>query len=923
MKGLSPIRQIALVLALLLATVVVTAGGLSSYRKIQTFQPLGFEVTAEAGAWLVTDVSYDATSLQPGDRILLVNGDGPGRVDDLNQRLGRRSENELVVMRAGELQTLTHRPPPLEIDFSYLILALTACIYLLIGFYTLLRDLRPPAILFFVWCLVSSAVYLITVTPPFDWLDRGSYALAELALILLAPLTLHLFSVFPRPLAAPGRLRRLIPFFYLPATFLALLQADLMFFNGALLFGGSVATALPVLDQLDLLHLVLFGLTAAGVLAWRHLRLPDPEPQRQATWIALGTAGGYIPFLALYVAPHLFDLTWPALPTALAVLPLALVPLTFSYAILRYKLWDIGIVVRDTLSLSLTILLGVSGFALANLVVNRMVPEDLALGRNLLVFVSGLMIAGLMIPTRRSVGRSLERLQYRDSFSRRGALADFGREILEERDSERLTSQLSEKLAECLEIEPIDLLLVREDGLAPQLEQSALPSLLQTELFDDSFWERAVTPLSAIGFAGEDPAERHLFSAGFRYAFPLMVRQERLGVFVAGYKSNGIPLSSDDLDLLRNLLNQTALALENARLVDEVRRQLAEVLRLQQFSQGIIDSSPAGIAVLDRGGRILSSNQSFAQLVGRPAELIEGKALGDVLPSLTLPQPEDGLREVRVGEGDAERFFQVSTAPIQGSEPAGDRVLVVQDVSERVAMEHALEERDRLAALGVLAAGVAHEVNTPITGISSYAQMLLADTSQEDPHYGLLKKVEKQTFRAARLVNNLLNFARKRSGERTQLDLVPLVGESLDLLQERLSSRQVSLIWQPPRDPVEVFANESEMQQVFTNLILNGIDAMGRDGGVLTIDITHNESMASVGIEDTGSGISHEKLATIFRPFYSTKIAQGGTGLGLSISHDIVRRHGGDLRVISQPGKGSRFIVELPRKEIVGTEDAV
>jgi len=922
MKGLSPLRQISLVLALVLATIVVTAGGFSSFRKIQTFQPLGFETSLEAGSWLVTDVSA-ATDLEQGDRILLVNGDGPGRVSDLHQSLSRRSESELVVMRGESLLTVSHQPPPLQIDFSYLILALTACIYLLIGFYTLLRDLRPPAILFFVWCLVSSAVYLITVTPPFDWLDRGGYVLEELARILLAPLTLHLFSVFPRPLAEAGRLRKLIPFLYLPAAFLVLLQADLVFFTGALLFGGAVASALPVLDQLELLHLAIFGLAATGVLAWRLLRTPEPEPQRQATWIALGTAGGYIPFLALYVAPRLLDVSWPALPAALAVLPLALVTLTFSYAILRYKLWDIGVVVRDTMSLSLTILLGVSGFALANLAVNRMVPEDLALGRNLLVFVSGLMIAGLMVPTRRSVGRSLERLQYRDSFDNRSALAEFGREILEERDLKRLTLRLSERIAECLEIEPIDLLYLQGEHLIPQTDRPGLPSRMRAELLDDRLWEGDVTPLAAIGFADANPAERRLFAAGFRYAFPLRVRAERLGIFVAGYKSEGIPLSSDDLDLLRNLLNQTALAIENARLLDEVHRQLAEVLRLQQFSQGIIDSSPAGIAVLDPDGRILSSNHAFGLLVGHPAQSIEGGSLHELLPTLALPRPEEGIRELHIGEGESRRYLQVSTAPIQGSHTDGDRVLIVQDVSERVAMENALEERERLATLGVLAAGVAHEVNTPITGISSYAQMLLADTAQEDPRYGLLKKVEKQTFRAARIVNNLLNLARKRSGERHQLDIVPLLSESLDLLLEKLADRRVSLVWEPPTEKVEVFGNEGELQQVFTNLILNGVDAMGREGGTLTVDVTCDETWTSVGIEDTGSGIAPAELENIFRPFYSTKIAQGGTGLGLSISHDIVRQHGGDVRVVSDPGNGSRFVVELPCKEIVGTEDAV
>jgi PAS domain S-box-containing protein len=925
MPDLTRFRQMGLALTLLFATLVVAVGGTSSYRKILSFQPLGFEYETRAGSWLVTSVDADTDKpvIESGDRILLVNGDGPGVVSGLDRALGRRADSEIVVMRSGELLTLEYQPPPLRIDFAYLILALTACVYLLIGFYTLLRDLRPPTLLFLLWCLTSAAVYLITVTPPYDWLDRASYMLEELARIVLAPLTLHLFTVFPQPLAGLGRLRRATPFLYIPASFLALLQADLVFFNGANLFGGAVASALPLLDRLELLHLAVFGLCAVFVLVRRLMRTEDPAAQRQATWIAIGTATGYVPFLALYVAPLLVGLDWPQLPSALAVLPLAVVPLTFSYAILRYKLWDIGVVVRDTLSLSLTILLGVSGFALANLVVDRVIPDDLALGRNLLVFASGLMIAGLMVPTRRSVNRSLERLQYRDSFNRRRELESFGRELLEERDLERLTSRLRDRILDCLDTEPSNLLLVRQDGFEIQLPESGLPRIFTSAVFDGEFWSKDVVPLSAISLIESDPCERRLFAAGYRYAFPLKVREQLLGIFLVGHQTDGIPLSSDDLQLLRRVCDQTALALDNSRLLERVQRQLDEVGRLQQFSQSIIDSSPAGIAVLDAQNRILSANSAFARIVGSAPGSLEGAPLSALLPEADLPAPEDGIREIRHGHGDDQQYLQVSTATIRGSSPEDGRVLVVQDVSERVAMEHALEESDRLAALGVLAAGVAHEVNTPITGISSYAQMLLADTTEEDPHYPLLKKVEKQTFRAARIVNNLLNFARKRSGERAPLDIVALLDECLDLSRERLSRRGISLLWEPPGKPVDVFGNESELQQVFTNLILNAIDAMaGQEEGRLTVEIARDEQWASVSIEDSGTGIAPEELESIFRPFYSTKVAQGGTGLGLSISHDIIRRHGGDVRVVSTPGRGSRFVVELPRKETPGTEEA-
>ena len=177
------------------------------------------------------------------------------------------------------------------------------------------------------------------------------------------------------------------------------MQADLMLLDGRILFGGQIAGAIALLDRLEIFHLVVFGLSAAAVLIWR-LRRGDrqDEAHRQATWIAIGMVAGYLPFALLYMVPFALGAKLPEALVVVTVLPLGLVPLTFAYAILRYKLWDIGIVVRDAASLSLTVLVGVIGFSLANLTINRVLPDETILARNLMSFISGLVIAGMMLP---------------------------------------------------------------------------------------------------------------------------------------------------------------------------------------------------------------------------------------------------------------------------------------------------------------------------------------------------------------------------------------------------------------------------------------------------------------------------------------------------------------------------------------------
>lgn len=918
-------RALKLSLSLLLAAAAVILGGLSFYRKVQTFQPLGFTARMPGGAARVESVVDRRTGLLPGDRVLLVDGVEVAAEPDFARHLESKAESLLTVLRAEQLVQVRYQRPPLAVDLPYLLLALIGVGYLLIGLYTLLKHGERPGFLFYLWCLASAVFYLFAQTPPADLLFRVIFVGDELARIFLPALTLHLFLVFPAPVLEDRRWRGLLPFLYLPSALFLVLQLDLAL-GLRWLVGHPTAAALRTLDHLEIYHLMAYALASVLLLAWRIGRGRTWEQQRQLQWVAFGLAGGYLPFFLLYVVPMALGFARPQLLTSVAVLPLGLVPVAFAYAILRYKLWDIEIIVRDTISATVTLLLGIIGFSLVNLAIVRGVPQELSLARNLLSFAAGLAIAGLLVPTRRSIAGTLERLHYRRSFGKRRALSDFGKELLHERDLGRLCTALLQQIEEGVELERANLYLVQGSALAPVRPEPGLPARLTADALGDGLWQENFLHLSGVALPTEPPsAAQRLFVGGYRYAFPLHVLGSRVGIVLTGYKKDRDPLNSEDAELIRHLLNQAALAIENAQLLGQLHHQLEEVLRLQRYNEGIFESSPAGIAVLDPNCRVVSVNAAFVQLAGRERAALVGQPLAEVLPVSPLPHPGEAPVEVSFCDAlGAERHLQLSLADFSGAGTAdgiGENlaVLVVHDVSERVAMERALKEKDRLAALGMLAAGVAHEVNTPITGISSYAQMLLAETAESDPHYDILKKVERQTFRAARIVNNLLEFAKNRQNERRPVVLAPLITESLDLLGDRLGKRRIELDWQPPAPPtaespaITVLGCDGELQQVFTNLLLNALQAMNEKGGKLTVRLEADLTAARVHIEDTGPGIPLERLTQVFEPFYSTKLASGGTGLGLAISHDIVRRHGGSLKAASEPGAGARFTVELPR----------
>jgi len=241
-------------------------------------------------------------------------------------------------------------------------------------------------------------------------------------------------------------------------------------------------------------------------------------------------------------------------------------------------------------------------------------------------------------------------------------------------------------------------------------------------------------------------------------------------------------------------------------------------------------------------------------------------------------------------------------------------IILVEDISTRVQLEEQLQISEKMASIGLLAAGVAHEVNTPLTGISSYTQMLLQQSDADDPSTKVLEKIERQTFRAAKIVNGLLNLARPAQVDSGPCDINVVINDVLSLLEHQFRTGSIQVRKELAAAAPVVQGIEHKLQQVFLNLFLNARDAMPK-GGWLTIVTREDKDGAVVEVADTGSGISPEQLSRIYDPFFTTKEIGKGTGLGLSITYGIVQEHGGTITCDSQIGQGTRFSIRLPLAE--------
>ncbi|MCG8461946.1 MAG: ATP-binding protein [Holophagales bacterium] len=928
-------RPIFVVSALLSTLLVAGLGGTSFQRQLEASLPLGFEVEQQGELFHVVSVTHDEVGVEPGDVVMVAGPDTPASIRALESRLRSAESITLLVQRGEEFESVAYLRPGLELDPVYLALVVIGLLYLLIGLYTGLKQRHPRSSLFFFWCATSAALYLLVpALPPADDADRWIFLVDQASRTLLPALTLHLFLVFPAPLFRARWTRRLVPAAYAPSALLLLWHGSQVFLDGRFAGGPASTAQVLLVDRIELVLLVGISLLAAVALFAHLQRRPEWQHRKQVQWILLGLLAGYVPFLLLYVVPWIAGLATPTWSTLIAVLPLAFVPLAFAYAIFKYRLLELTVVMRDIASYSTAGVVGVFGFRLAQVLIDAGVAEELTLARNALTFAAGLAIAGALVPTKTAVSNRLERLQHGGLWAHRRLLRGLGHDLLYERDLDRLCATLVEQLEEGL-VSRVNLFLRQGlGGLAPVRRRDGSPPRVDLELLGPEFWDRDVQAISGAQLPDTEPTdELRLFALGYRYAFPIRIQDQPVGLLTMSYKYDEDPLDGEDLELVRGLLNQAALAIENARLLSEVRHQLSEVERLEAWNEGILESSPSGIAVLGANRCIVSANGAFAKITGRSAEELSGQPIDEVLPVRPLPEPEDGLVEVGYCDptGD-EHYLQLEVAVYSGSESRpGQRVLVARDVSEKVNMELRLKEKEHLASLGMLAAGVAHEVNTPLTGISSYAQFLMADLADDDPRQAILRKMEKQTFRASQIVNSLLDFSRNRRGEMGRVDLAEVLADTVQLLEMRASRDGVSLTFVPPAKgaSAHVLGNEGELHQVFTNLVSNAVDAVTAAGDSsrgatgperrVSVDLECLEHRVRARVTDTGPGVPPERLATIFKPFFSSKLGQGGTGLGLAISFNIVRRHGGEIRAENHPESepGCTFTVELPSYQTI------
>jgi PAS domain S-box-containing protein len=863
----------------------------------------------------------------------------------------RISRKGITPGRPAEL-TVEVIPEPLDRSLA-MGQRLIGLIYLAIGMYVLFRRWTAPrATHFYLFCLVSFALYALKYTSTFDTLDWIVFWSNVLAESLQPALFLHFALSFPEERLKKFGRRWLLPLIYLPGA--GLLGLWLYAIN----FWQASALLKHRLEQVGTAYDALFYVGAAVLFLRSYSRANTPLLRQQLKWLTRGALLAVIPFTLFYAIPFLCDWQPYAWLTDLASLSIVFLPLTFSWAIIRYRLMDTDLIFKRGVTYTLATGLILGGYfgaiaAAAGLAHNQLPVSVRDWGEGIAIVLA----LAFFEPLKRRIQSWVDRVLDRHRYDYRKALVEFGHGLSSETDLHALLESIVEQLPNTLLVarvavflaqnseEPGRLYLAASHGLPAEALNAQIGMDLGFLNFDQAtdhshiFLENAQQAMHLP--AGQ---QRTAALLDLNYYLPCRIAQGQsksseagsggpdatrtIAVIGLGRTIGGDFLSSEDVELLESLASYIGIALQNASLYARLEVKIGEFERLKEFNENIVESINVGILALDLDDRIESWNAQMEAMYALSRAEAIGQKLSAVFPAEFIEALEEFRNEqgvhhlykfpltTRAGE---QRTANIAIAPLLSRDFVSvGRIILVDDITDRVMLETQLAQADKLSSIGLLAAGVAHEINTPLAVISSYAQMLAKQLKGDARLSPVLDKITTQSFRAAEIANGLLNFSRTSTTEFRDTNLNQVIRDTLSLLDHQFKTAQIVVALELAEELPFIHGNPGKLQQVFLNLLLNAKEAMPGGGRLrVATELNRQDNYVAALVNDSGSGIAPEHLKRIYDPFFTTKNMprsgdRRGTGLGLSVTYGIIQEHAGKIHVESAVGAGTTFHLEFP-----------
>ncbi|MCJ7524926.1 MAG: ATP-binding protein [Candidatus Aminicenantes bacterium] len=889
------------------------------------FQKLKWNSVSDHLVWKNSEqglvcVSAPANSqVKPGDILLAINKYSVNNRIDLLRSIAGRNYCRYEIERLGILKNVGVDINPVFTPFSYYILVFIGILSILLtlgilNMHVKQATLFPPPQIFFILSLTLSGFLIFSPSGDYGTADFIILILDTVCYIFFPAVLLHYALQYPLRTRAFKKFSKNFRYLliYLPPLVFLFINFYFILQNVFKPDPEILTTAINHFRSLASQYFTLYIFLAWISIVVSSLTLILKKRQRRYIFPLSGITLSFISLLLLNYSPQAFaGKTNISIFLGLFFLPF--LPLSLVYFLSPKRVTDIENIIKKTLSISslFVFIFGTYMFLGLNIEQNKLL--------GIFWSIAAILMAGLLFkPLESTIQKIFEKLFYRETFNFKRKLKELEHSISAQRDLSSLSQNFLEIINRGFQLHDSSLLIHYKNNMFYSMPNRTRLNLTKTFRSTLESQEHLIF-LSEQEFATKFPGDHAALPPNkFSQFLPLKIADRLIGIVAMGRKTNHTYLTVEDWELMSSISSPLALSVENAFLYSRLETQLEELNRLKEFNENIIENINLGIMVVSRLNQVQSWNYFMEdrfqikreKALRKKASLVLGQGFWRKIRTERFATHT--LRNVKVQNKGAESIFDIYISPLKNeSGNISGRIFVFEDVTEKNNIQNQLITSEKMASLGLLSAGIAHEINTPLTGISSYCQFLL-DNPNGAENLELIGKMQDQVLRVNKIIRTLLDFSRQKGQQPLPINLNKVIDESLALVEHKLKIKKITFKKETEfQNSIHGFS--SRLQQLFINLFINAIDAIDNEGW---ISISGEESAEEITIrfKDNGRGIRDKNLEKIFDPFFTTKDIGMGTGLGLAIVYNIVKEHFGNIQVHSKVDRGTTFIITFPQQ---------
>jgi signal transduction histidine kinase len=897
------------------------------FQKLKWSSPTDNIVWETTGDGLVCVQAPENSSIKVNDLLLTVNKYVVTNEIDLNRVIGKRKYCIYEIERDGLSRNVGVDIATRYTPFSYYVLAFSGILLTLLSLTILNTTLKKkdgfsPPPYFYLMSLCFGGFLIFSPTGAYNATDFLFLSLDRLSFIFFPALLLHYSLYFPIKLkivrSSAVRAKLLKFAIYMVPIVLIILNAFFIIANITNPDPEILLLSISHFRKISF-HYFTFYLILA-LISFLSSNLWLITKRRQNRYL-LPLAGVCASIPAMAALNTLLPAAGKSSSLGLKLIPFLLIalPLSLAYYLGHRKFTDIENIIKKTVSIA-SLFIFIFGIFF---ILGSTMEQNKLLG--LFWSIAAILTAGLVFkPIEETAHKYFEKLFFRGASEFKEKLTELIQAFRNERDLTTIANNFLNTINHGFHLQKSAFIIHRRKNIFYSLPQKK-KILLSRNFRGDLFENDNLTFFSSAEFLRRYPKDyRKMKDMNYYQFLPLKTQDRLIGLVAFGPKKDNTYLSVEDWDIMLNIASPLTLSVENALLYSELENQLNEISLLKDFNENIIQNINVGIVVLTNLNIIKTWNDFMALKFRLPAASAIGtKAHITFGPELwkEIFKKKQGIQRttisyinnIKVEIENEELIFDIHVSPLKDDQgKISGAILVFEDVTEQIMIQNQLITAEKMASLGLLSAGIAHEVNTPLTGISSYCQFIL-DNPRDPENIDLTLKIQEQVGRANKIIRTLLDFSRQKGELPAELNLNQVINESVALVEHSLKKKNINL--QKDFDfQAGFFGYSTRIQQMFINLLINAGDAIVDPDGFISISGIETHSDLIIRIKDNGKGIDPRHLKKIFDPFFTTKEKGKGTGLGLSITYTIVQEHYGEITVNSKPDKGTTFIITLPIK---------